>query len=97
MAATAELWCVALLIAMAVLAIVPAVRASPRRLRRSARHHRDRLLRRAVRNGGAVERDSAALGLSFIGARFRVDPLSAFFPAGGRFRRSRGLSLRHRL
>jgi hydrogenase-4 component B len=80
MAVTAELWCVALLIAVAVLAMIPAVRASS---------HIVYGAMLAVTTIGFIVALSAMaapssatvlpLGLPFIGARFRVDALSAFF------------------
>jgi hydrogenase-4 component B len=80
MAVTAELWCVALLIALAALAVIPAVRTSSHILYGAML---------AVTTIGfitalfAMAAPASAtvlpLGLPFIGARFRVDALSAFF------------------
>ena len=80
MAVTAELWCVALLIAVAALAVIPAVRASS--------HIVYGAMLAVTVIGFIVAAFAMAapasatvlpLGLPFIGARFRVDALSAFF------------------
>src|SRR5262249_3004217 len=80
MAVTAELWCVALLIAVAALAVIPAVRA--------ASHIVSAAMLAVTVIGFIVALFAMAapasstvlpLGLPLIGARFRVDALSAFF------------------
>jgi hydrogenase-4 component B len=80
MAVTAELWCVALLIAVAALAVIPAVRASSHivygaMLAVTVIGFIVAAFAMAAPASGTV----LPLGLPFIGARFRVDALSAFF------------------
>jgi hydrogenase-4 component B len=80
MAVAAELWCVALLIAVAALAVIPAVRTSSHvvygiLLGITTIGFIVALFAMAVPSSGTV----LPLGLPFIGARLRVDALSAFF------------------